>query len=112
MEILALSGCTALAWLFHLALASAYMRLFTSAKTAAFRITHSIEISILISVLLIVCNFHLSVFTTLATVLGTLAILDLILFNSSKSLRKKFDALHFVIAYSVITLVVILSNTL
>lgn len=109
MDILFLIFGTILAWLVHLLIASRYVGLFSSAKSLKFRITHAAEVAAVVAVLLIFYE-RPGVLATVLTILLTLVVLDIILFSAYKSVRQKFSWTHVLTAYTVITIVILLSK--
>ena len=109
MDVAILSGYTLLAWLVHLGLASLYIRKLDT-KSLKFRLIHSAEIGLLVVIMMAIFDRPLATLAIIWTILATLAILDLTLFLVRKSLIQKFDVLHFVVAYGMVTVVVLLFN--
>jgi hypothetical protein len=108
MNILTLIIYTLLAWLVHVGLYSVYSRWFSSTKSVLFRLAHSLEVGITVAVMLSFYSQNISMPTILATILGTLLVVDGVLYASIKNIRQKFDALHFIAAYTVVALTVII----
>jgi hypothetical protein len=106
-----LIGLTIVAWTIHAFLARSYSKLFSSTKNPGFRTLHVTEISFMVFLAMLVyfelADERLSLVGALATVLGTLVLVDGLLVLVSKSLRSKFDIWHFAAAYIAISVVVV-----
>lgn len=113
---LILIGFTVAAWLVHSLIAAGYSKLYDSTKSVGFRITHAAEI---FTTLLITMTIYktlteptISIISAIATVLGTLVILDGTSFAFANKLRQRFNVLHFIYAYTAITIAVVLAMQL
>ena len=80
-------------------------------KTILFRLTHGVEIFVVILLFYLV-YFHYNS-NSLTFVLGfvfiTLLVLDLLIFTYFNSLIQKFDFIHFTVAYISVALAVVLA---
>lgn len=102
---------TLLAWLFHWGITSIYSKRFRSTKSVIFRLTHSLEIFVTTSLMIFVyqstINGKASVIAVISIVWGTLIVLDVLCFLVVKRLGEQFDFIHFVFAYSMVALAVL-----
>lgn len=92
------------AWVLHASLASVYSNWFSSTKTLAFRLAHTLEIALLMAVTIwLYKKLGGSVvgWQRAGTILVTLAVIDGLAFALLPTLREQFDAWHFAAAYLV-----------
>lgn len=112
---LLLFGFVIVTYLAHLVIANIYNRWFPSAKTTKFRAFHAAETFVVTTIMMIAfgqaTDSQISTISVVAQVLGTLVILDAILFYSSTDLRKRFDVFHIGMAYIAVTTAIIIFNT-
>lgn len=116
MDVLTLVIFTLVAWLVHLFLVGRYLRYFPNTKSREFRVVHVAEIGLVIMAMLAL-YFHafdsdLSRAATAVVVLGTLVIVDILLFSASKRARRQFDWGHFAAAYGIIILLTLIYSEL
>lgn len=98
---------TLLAWAAHAYLVGLYFPYFTDALSLAFRLTHVIEIG-LVMFFSFRLYFHffkkISYPKALLIVLGTLAVIDFIFFRLANPDFTAFDIWHFVAAFSTVAI--------
>lgn len=108
-----LLGSVVSAWLIHVGLVTTYMKLFANTHTIGFRIIYTLELALTFGIMLVIYLSKVSnpsrISLILLTTIGFLAIVDATLGLTLKSVRSNFDIYHFVTAYIVtaLTLVVI-----
>ncbi|MDQ3123934.1 MAG: hypothetical protein M3Q14_04610 [bacterium] len=104
---------TLIGWGIHAVLSMIYSSAFSSTKLLGFRILHALEISIMITLMMLayfrIVNEPVTVLKALAIVLGTLIVVDMLVLIISPSLREKFDVIHFITAYACISAVIVLT---
>ena len=114
MGVLRLVLLTVGAWAVHVVFVQAYIGLFSSTKQLGFRVMHVIEIMLTMTAMVVIYSMlgpRLPAAAIVATILLTLIAIDAIFFFlSGPELRKKFDAWHFLAAYTAICLVAILTD--
>lgn len=100
----------------HASLLAYYKKFFVTTKTWKFRIFHSIEIGLVVLWMLFIYGQFapptLSNWQIILVVLGTLAVIDGLLFVFFKKVRQLFDIYHFVAIYGVTALTVFLYYSL
>lgn len=102
------------AWLVHVGLVTTYMKAFASTHSVAFRIVYTLEISLVMGVAFALYFSKIaqpaSLTTVLITVIGFLAVVDALLFGLAKNVRSTFDVGHFIIAYSIVIISLIVTR--
>lgn len=109
MSIILLISFILIAWLMHAAVASLYSKRMANTKDLPFRILHTFEISVIVTGTLVLFDYvvehRISPLLGLAVILGTLILIDGIALLVAKQLRKRFDSLHFLSAYTAVSLI-------
>ena len=108
-----LVGFVVIAWIIHSVLAGAYSKLFSSTRSASFRLTHAAEIFLTVFLTIFIYKQGteptISSLSAVITVLSTLAVLDGVSMVTFKKLRERFDIGHFALAYTATTFAVLLA---